>query len=65
MSGSLDKAAKLAEENDALRQRVKALEDKRPAYAAGLSGNGAWGVGLGILGAAVILSRRRDQASRL
>lgn len=58
----VDSVHSLKSENDALRDRVMALEGKRPVSAAGfLSGNGLLGLGLMVLGAAIIVSRRRDQ----
>lgn len=61
----INSVKELSAQNDALRERVKALEDKRPAYAAGLSGNGTLGFGLAVLGGMLIVSRRRGQKSLL
>ena len=61
----INSVKELSAENKALRERMKAIEDRRPTYAAGLSGSGAWGLSFAILGAALILSRRRGQTSRV
>src|SRR5260221_1466739 len=51
----------LKAENDALRDRMKALEDKRVASTAGLNGGGLLGfAGLTMLAGALVMSRRRE-----
>jgi hypothetical protein len=55
----INSVKELSAQNDALRDRIKALEDRRPSYAAGLSGNGILGLGLAVLAGVVVLSRRR------
>jgi hypothetical protein len=49
----------LKSENDALRDRVKALEERR-TLTAGLGGNGLFGLALVGLGSVLVLSRRRS-----
>jgi hypothetical protein len=49
----------LKAENDSLRDRVKALENRQPFATAGLNGNGVLGLGLIVLGGAIVASRRR------
>ena len=46
-------------ENDALRDRVTALEARQFVAAAGLNGNGLVGLGLIALAGAIVVSRRR------
>jgi len=49
----------LKTENDGLRDRIKALEAARVFAAAGLQGNGMLGLGLMVLGGAIVVSKRR------
>jgi hypothetical protein len=53
----------LKTENDALRDRVRALETTRAFVSAGLNGNGLLGLGLIVLGGAIIATRKRAPAA--
>jgi len=55
----INSVKELSTQNDLLRKRVKALEEKQPSYAAGLGGNGMLGLGLGLLGCTLMVLRRR------
>lgn len=50
----------LKSENDALRDRVKALEERRTFATAGLNGSGLFGLALLGLGSVIVVSRRRS-----
>jgi hypothetical protein len=56
----INSVKELSAQNEALQKRVKVLEDRQPRYSAGLSGNGILGLGLAILGCALVMLRRRD-----
>jgi hypothetical protein len=54
----------LKAENDSLRERMNAMENRQVFASAGLNGNGLVGVGLVALAAAILVTRRRAPAPR-